>query len=163
MLTVSCPSPWGNLCLEASSRGLERVGWASQGVTRDDVCDGAGADGTAAVLVEIQRQLQAWFMNGSPMTIETGLFAPARTTLEARLRFALLQVRPGQTFSYGQLAQTLGRPGAARQVGQMLARNPLLLCVPCHRITGAGGRLRGYAGGVERQASILAWERAHST
>lgn len=163
MLTVSCPSPWGNLCLEASSRGLERVEWPSQGVTCDDVCAGAGDAGAATVLVEVQRQLQAWFMDGSPMNIETGLFAPARTALEASLRFALLQVQPGQTLSYGQLAQALGRPGAARQVGQLLARNPLLLCVPCHRIIGADGRLCGYAGGVERQASILAWERAHST
>ena len=53
----------------------------------------------------------------------------------------------GATLTYGELARQAGRPGAARAVGAAMAGNPLPLLIPCHRVTGAGGRLTGYSGG----------------
>ena len=70
----------------------------------------------------------------------------------------------GQTITYGELAARVaamcGVPRfSAQAVGHALACNPLLLVLPCHRVVGAGGRLIGYAGGVERQRLLLQWER----
>ena len=76
----------------------------------------------------------------------------------------LSRVPYGQTITYGELAARVaamcGVPRfSAQAVGHALACNPLLLVLPCHRVVGAGGRLIGYAGGVERQRLLLQWER----
>jgi methylated-DNA-[protein]-cysteine S-methyltransferase len=68
----------------------------------------------------------------------------------------------GQTVSYGALAAQLGRPGAARAVGQAMARNPWLLVVPCHRVLAADGGAGGFSahGGVATKGRLLALEGA---
>jgi methylated-DNA-[protein]-cysteine S-methyltransferase len=73
---------------------------------------------------------------------------------------ALRAIPRGTTVSYGELAARLGRPGAARAVGAAVARNPISILVPCHRVVGAGGSLTGYAGGIERKRALLEREGA---
>lgn len=67
----------------------------------------------------------------------------------------------GATTTYGELARRIGKPGAARAVGQALARNPIALVIPCHRVIAGDGRLRGFSGpgGIRAKARLLAWER----
>lgn len=66
----------------------------------------------------------------------------------------------GQTRTYQQIADELGKPGAARAVGRANATNPMPLVIPCHRVLGSDGSLHGYggAGGVETKAWLLAME-----
>ncbi len=66
----------------------------------------------------------------------------------------------GRTTTYGQLAAAIGHPRAARAVGQALARNPVPLIVPCHRVLAGNGRLGGFTspGGVELKRALLALE-----
>jgi O-6-methylguanine DNA methyltransferase len=66
----------------------------------------------------------------------------------------------GRTETYGGLAARIGRQGAARAVGGALNRNPIPIVLPCHRVVGAGSRLVGYAGGLERKRTLLALEGA---
>ncbi len=73
---------------------------------------------------------------------------------------ALRAVGPGRTATYGQIAERLGKPGASRAVGLANSKNPVALVVPCHRIIGAGGKLTGYAGGLERKQWLLRHEGA---
>lgn len=54
-------------------------------------------------------------------------------------------IPPGETLTYGAIAQRLGQPGAAREVGAALGRNPFPLVVPCHRVVAAGGKLGGFS------------------
>jgi len=75
---------------------------------------------------------------------------------------ALRQVLPGSTASYGELAASIGRSGAARAVGSANATNPVALAVPCHRIVGSDGSLTGYAGGIDRKRWLLRHEAAPS-
>jgi methylated-DNA-[protein]-cysteine S-methyltransferase len=70
----------------------------------------------------------------------------------------LRTVPRGETVTYGELAARLGMPRAARAVGAAVARNPVSIVVPCHRVVGADGSLTGYAGGVERKRALLAME-----
>lgn len=67
---------------------------------------------------------------------------------------------PGRTSTYGALATLVGSKGAARAVGQALARNPFGLVVPCHRVLAAGGRAGGFTaeGGLDTKRRILACE-----
>ena len=71
----------------------------------------------------------------------------------------LSEIPYGETWTYGQLAEAIGRPGAARAVGLANGRNPISIVVPCHRVVGATGSLTGYAGGMERKAFLLSLER----
>lgn len=67
------------------------------------------------------------------------------TDFQRQVYGALIQVDPGQPVTYGQLAETIGTPGAARAVGQALRSNPLPLVWPCHRVVSADG-LGGFGG-----------------
>ena len=64
----------------------------------------------------------------------------------------------GQVMHYGQLAEALGRPGAARAVGAANGANPVSIVVPCHRVIGRNGTMTGYAGGVQRKEWLLRHE-----
>jgi len=65
----------------------------------------------------------------------------------------------GQTASYGEVANWMGKPGAARAVGGALHRNPLPFIIPCHRVIGAGGALVGFGGGLPMKRKLLELER----
>ena len=77
------------------------------------------------------------------------------TAFECRVWEALSGVAYGATVTYGQLARSIGKPGAARAVGAALGRNPLAVVVPCHRVVAAGGGLGGFAGGLARKRVLL--------
>ncbi len=66
----------------------------------------------------------------------------------------------GQTTTYSDLAQQIGRPRAARAVGQAQAANPMPIVIPCHRVLGAKGKLRGYGGGLAVKKWLLQLEGA---
>jgi methylated-DNA-[protein]-cysteine S-methyltransferase len=69
-------------------------------------------------------------------------------------------IRPGTTLSYGEIARRLGDPGAARDVGSALGRNPFAIVVPCHRVLAAHGKLGGFSahGGLTTKLRLLSIE-----
>jgi methylated-DNA-[protein]-cysteine S-methyltransferase len=73
---------------------------------------------------------------------------------------ALCAIPVGTTSTYAELAESIGRPKAVRAVGHANASNPLSIIVPCHRLVGADGSLRGYAGGVDAKRWLLVHEGA---
>lgn len=84
--------------------------------------------------------------------------APTGTAFQQRVWQALGELPWGQCLTYAELAEAIGRPGAARAVGAAVGRNPLAIFIACHRVLGAGGRLTGYAWGLERKRALLALE-----
>jgi methylated-DNA-[protein]-cysteine S-methyltransferase len=98
-------------------------------------------------------------------------FAGERTRFELTLRprgtpffhtvwSRLLEVPYGTTVSYSELARRAGSPHAVRAVGSANARNPLAIIVPCHRVVGRDGGLRGYGGGIDKKRWLLDHEGA---
>lgn len=75
---------------------------------------------------------------------------------------ATRQIPPGSTRSYGEVARSIGRPDAARDVGAALARNPFPIVVPCHRVVAANGALTGFSapGGLATKRRMLELEGA---
>ena len=71
-------------------------------------------------------------------------------------------IPPGETLTYGEVAERVGERGAAQAVGQALGRNPFPIVVPCHRVVAADGSLRGFSGpgGIETKRRMLAIEGA---
>jgi methylated-DNA-[protein]-cysteine S-methyltransferase len=84
-----------------------------------------------------------------------GVGAFQRSVLEAALH-----IPAGSYWTYQQVAQFIGKPKASRAVGQALARNPVAIFVPCHRVLASDGSLHGYAGGLERKQALLQLEGA---
>lgn len=82
-------------------------------------------------------------------------------TLFQRTVWAALRKIPyGQTISYAELAERIGRPTASRAVGLANGKNPISIIVPCHRVVGSSGDLTGYGGGLARKRHLLDFERA---
>jgi methylated-DNA-[protein]-cysteine S-methyltransferase len=81
------------------------------------------------------------------------------TTFQQRVWQELVRIPFGTTITYGELARRVGQPTASRAVGHANGRNPISILVPCHRVIGAGGQLTGYAGGLDKKETLLAWER----
>ena len=65
----------------------------------------------------------------------------------------------GETRSYGWVAKQIGKPHAARAVGQALGKNPFLIIVPCHRVIAGDGTLGGFGGGLEMKQTLLEMEK----
>jgi len=82
------------------------------------------------------------------------------TAFQKRAWEVLLTIPYGKTWSYGQVAEALGSPGAARAVGRANATNHLPLVVPCHRVVGADGTLTGFGGGLSAKQWLLRFEGA---
>ncbi len=106
---------------------------------------------------ELQNQLVAYFA-GRRAVFDMPIMRPSVTDFTARIWDAVAAVPYGATVTYGALAAGIGAPKAARAVGRANGANPLAILVPCHRITGHGGALTGYAGGLWRKEWLLAHE-----
>ena len=112
------------------------------------------------VLAPALTQLREYF---SRIRREFGLPLDVRGTAFQRTVWAeVARIPYGVTATYGEIAQRVGRPGAARAVGAAMTANPLPILVPCHRVIGAGGSLTGYGGGLEMKAALLRLEGAQA-
>lgn len=80
------------------------------------------------------------------------------TPFEQAALKAAAQIPPGEVRSYAWVAQEIGRPKAARAVGQVMARNPMPLLFPCHRVVDSAGNLHNYGYGLEMKARLLKME-----
>ncbi|MET0308899.1 MAG: methylated-DNA--[protein]-cysteine S-methyltransferase [Sphingomonas sp.] len=105
--------------------------------------NGAASPGSAAAVHEAVKQLERWFA-GELQDFTVALEPPA-TPRGEELRAGLVAVAYGETLSYGALARQLG--SSPRAIGQLCARNPFPILVPCHRVLGSGGALGHYSGG----------------
>jgi methylated-DNA-[protein]-cysteine S-methyltransferase len=98
------------------------------------------------------------YFEGRRQDFNDALDLTAATPFQRRVWQAARLIPYGETRSYRQLAVGIGQPGAARAVGQALARNPLAIIVPCHRVLKADGGLGGFGGGPEMKRFLLSLE-----
>jgi methylated-DNA-[protein]-cysteine S-methyltransferase len=154
-------SPVGPLLLVATGgklAGLYLDGRAPARVQAAlDAADGPASPADTALLAQAAQQLAEYF-DGDRR--EFGLpLALAGTEFQRTVWTALLGIGYGETVSYGQLADQIGRPTAARAVGLANGRNPVSIIVPCHRVVGSDGSLTGYGGGLGNKRRLLDLER----
>ena len=125
--------------------------------------DGSASPGTASP--EIQRTIDdiVNLLDGEPSDLLHARLDMSRVPAFFRDVYAIVRrIPPGQTLSYGEVARRCGDQGAARAVGQAMARNPFPIIVPCHRVLAADGRSGGFSanGGVQTKMRLLAIEGA---
>ena len=146
------PSPLGPLTLVGGPRGLRELRYEGAA----PVPPGAARDPGA--LADAAAQLAEYFA-GRLRAFDLDLDLCGRP-LDLRVWRELRRIPHGTTVSYRALAEAVGRPDAVRTVAGAVARTPIPIVIPCHRVVGSDGALRGYVGGLERKASLLALERA---
>lgn len=155
LTSMMIDSPIGELTLIGSDDGLRAVLWPSERAGRVTF-DEEVLEGTHPVLVEAAAQITD-YITGSRTEFDLPL-DPVGTNFQRSVWNGLSKIPFGETRSYGELASSLDRPGAARAVGAATGRNPISIVIPCHRLVGSNGKLTGFAGGLDAKRWLLEHE-----
>jgi len=102
-------------------------------------------------------QLAAYFA-GELTDFTVPVRMPGGSEFERAVWAEIAKIPYGEMVTYGSIATALGDPGAARAVGTACNHNPVPVIVPCHRVVGAGGKMVGFGGGLERKRKLLELE-----
>lgn len=152
-------TPIGDLRIVASDAGIREI-WMPLPDARS-VPARATENPDHPILTEARRQIDEYF-RGDRLVFDLPLDVEG-TAFQREVWGALAEIPYGETESYGQLAERVGRPGAARAVGGANGRNPIPLVVPCHRVIGANGTMVGYGGPSEDGIAIKRWLLRHES
>lgn len=153
-------SPLGRLLVAMTTRGVCAIEM--------------GEDDTALV-AQLEREFPSAFIYEDEQYLETAMRAVVDylkgwqphidlpldirvTAFQRRVLDELQRIPYGETRSYGDIAKAIGKPKAARAVGNACNKNPVPLVIPCHRVVGSNGKLTGYAFGLERKEQLLTME-----
>ena len=152
-------SPLGAMTLAATDAGLAGIWFEGQRHTPLQLTTPASWPVNSAhpVLIKTAAQLSEYF-DGQRSDFDLPLDLSGGTEFQQAVWQALLEISNGHTTSYSSISNILGNPKAVRAVGAAIGRNPISIIVPCHRVIGTGGRLTGYAGGLDRKTALLRLE-----
>ena len=128
----------------------------SDGTSLKSLTFGAGAAEDAeedAVIRRTKLWLDAYFRGEDPAADLP--LAPEGTPFRKRIWQILRDIPAGEVRTYGEIARSLSATMSAQAVGQAVGANPIAIVIPCHRVVGTGGKLTGYAWGVEKKKWLL--------
>jgi len=110
----------------------------------------------------VLEQIEA-YLGGEQVRFELEIDWSGMSAFQKKALAAVCEIPYGQTRTYGQIAAQIGVPQAPRAVGRANATNPIPLVIPCHRVIGADGQLRGYGSGegIKTKAWLLSLEKSH--
>lgn len=109
----------------------------------------------------LRTAMQAYF-KGDLSAIDKLATDTGGTDFQRKIWRELRRIPCGQTISYAELAQRIGKPAAIRAAGTANGANPVSIVIPCHRVIGSDGSLTGYGGGLHRKEWLLTHEKAIS-
>ncbi len=135
----------------SEEEAVQRLGDAVKSAVRSD-----------GQFTDLVKRFNEFFSGGIPSFPDRIDFSGA-TSFQQAVWEAARQIPYGDTRSYGEIAEQIGRHGAARAVGQAMGRNPVAIIVPCHRVVASGGRLGGFGGGEDLKRYLLDMEASTTT
>jgi methylated-DNA-[protein]-cysteine S-methyltransferase len=145
-------TPLGELFVGYNSKGIERIDFINKPLINFSV----NIDNLH--FIKCYHQLKEYF---SGYRKEFGIQLNAQgTAFQKKVWTQLLTIPYGQTLSYQQIAIELGDPKMTRAVATAIAKNPILLLIPCHRVIGKNGKLTGFSGGLDRKRRLLQLENS---
>lgn len=144
-------SPLGFLILKSDGQSITAISFVESELQEENEC---------AVLLKSQQQLDDYF-SGKLFDFDLPLNLEG-TEFQKKVWAELLKIPYGETITYMELAIRLGDSKAVRAVGASNGRNRIAIVIPCHRVIGAGNKLTGYAGGIDRKFWLLNHELKHN-
>lgn len=155
-------TPIGAMSFVAGDSGLQRVAFMTLKALKemDDEAEGGPSLRGLEILSELMQEMNAYFF-GLQRSFSAEVDWGVLEGFQARVLARTAEIPFGEVATYGQIAVDLGRPGGARAVGRALGANPMPVVIPCHRVIGAGGWLRGYSGGLDKKEFLLSLEGHH--
>ena len=161
-------SPLGEMLLLTDSQGLVRaLDFANHNVRlqrelRERFSD---IELREAVNTEVVRVISGKldrYFSGDLTALDDIAVAADGTDFQRQVWAALRKIPAGKTTTYGEIARSLGHTDRrmAKEVGAAIGANPIAVIVPCHRVIGKDGTLRGYAWGLQRKHRLLTHEKA---
>ena len=147
-------TPVGTLFLTATSGHLTHIGWEA---TASDADSSRDCVVDRDLLDRAVSQLREYFV-GERSSFDLPLAARG-SVFSQRVWHELRHIEPGQPVSYSSLARRLHLAHGARAIARACATNPLPIVVPCHRVVGSDGSLRGFLGGLDAKRWLLEHER----
>jgi len=150
-------SPIGPLLVAADEAGVRLIEFAGRPGATAPPREWRRAQQPRGPLCATLVQLAEYFA-GRRRTFDLPL-APEGTPFQLAIWRAVARIPYGKTITYAELARRAGRPAAPRAAGAANGQNPLPIVVPCHRVIGSDGALRGFGGGLPAKAALLALER----
>jgi len=156
-------TPLGVVEIGGTEAGICSIRFVLKGEMESSQEEGQGVadeERIGKVLEEGERQL-AEYMEGRRKVFDLPLSVEG-TAFQEKVWEELRKIPYGETRTYGQIAALVGNPKGSRAVGMANHRNPVSIVVPCHRVIGAGGKLTGYGGGLDKKEALLRLEREHS-
>ena len=152
MICTIYDSPIGRLTLHSNGSALTGLEFAKPKYRLPEA-----PRGEDRVLRQARRELDRYF--AGKLTKFSVATAAHGTPFQQRAWAALRRIPYGATRSYAEQAGAIGSPRACRPVGLANGKNPIAIIVPCHRVIGADGSLRGFGGGLNRKKFLLDLER----
>ena len=152
------PSPLGGIVVAADRSGLRWLEFRQRRDGAFSIPRDWEEDPDFPVLRRAEEQLRAYF-EGRRRSFSLPL-APLGTPFQRKVWAALQEIPYGETISYSELANRVGRPAAIRAAGAANGKNPISIVIPCHRVLGKDGSLTGYGGGLEKKGALLELEGA---
>ena len=129
----------------------ELIAWAGKKRANEEVMESAYA------LAFYKKAFDAYF-DGASTVLEMPLDVVG-TLFQMKVWQALKEIPFGETCSYGDIAQAIGKSSAVRAVGGAIGANPVMIVVPCHRVIGKNGTLTGFRGGLQLKERLLQFEQ----
>jgi AraC family transcriptional regulator, regulatory protein of adaptative response / methylated-DNA-[protein]-cysteine methyltransferase len=154
----------GMMLIAGTDRGVCSLQF---GDTREEVLHQLSEEFSAAELVENPRSLDHWvhimeaYLDGREKKLDIPLDVNA-TIFRTKVWEAIRRIPYGETRSYSNLADEIGKPSAARAVASACAANPVALVTPCHRVVHGDGSISGYRWGIERKRELLEMEKGRA-
>lgn len=153
---MTYPSPVGEIAAVSDGEAITGLWFTHQQKVHVPMAQTRKIGTDLAVFRDLEGWLTDYFAGKEPGAMPP--VSTAGTPFQEEI-WALLKTIPyGQTTTYGALAAALGRPMSAQAVGGAVGHNPVAILIPCHRVVGSGGRLTGYAGGLECKEGLLKLE-----
>jgi methylated-DNA-[protein]-cysteine S-methyltransferase len=153
------PTPIGTFRLAYQGLTVRVVDLLENGVSQTGIPPGAVRRKPPFAAGSPPRQLQEYF-RGKRASFDLLVEPDTSSAFDRKVWAHLREVAPGRTVTYGELARRSGFPGSARAVGGAMARNPIPIIVPCHRVVGASGSITGFGLGLWRKRWLLDHEGA---
>ena len=157
-----CQVGWGWIGLAWSEQGLVKVTLPqpTETETRRQLPRASGSLQPSGLDVAAFVDKLRRYFSGEAVGFDEPLDPEVGTAFQKRVWTLTRAIPRGTTRTYGELALEAGSPGAARAVGQAMARNPWPIVVPCHRVVGHAGGLTGFGGGLGMKERMLLMEGA---